>query len=100
MQQVQLQFEVSLKSMKIAPAVGPNGSFARTVPFGIHSPASHGTKTVDGGLVGEETLRRCELLEESGAEVVTVTDEWLHRHSNEWQTELVNLALKQVAARN
>lgn len=96
-----LHFEVQLRSMKLAPFVGPRGSFARRVDFRVRSLELQKTKIVDGGLVGEETLRRCELLRDLGAQVVTVTDEWMdhHQHGN-WLADVVDMALQQVADRN
>jgi len=93
-----LQFKVSLRSMKIAPAVGPKG-FARAVEFRVTSLDTRRTRAVDGGLVGEETLRRCEVLRHSGPEVVTVTGEWMNQHVDSWPIGVVNLALERAATR-
>lgn len=94
----ELQFKVSLRSLKIAPAVGPKG-FARAVEFRVTSLDTHRTRAVDGGLVGEETLRRCEVLRDSGPEVVAVTMDWMNQHVDTWPIDVVNLALERAAAR-
>ena len=95
----ELQFEVSLKSLKIAPYIGQKGGFARSVEFRVRSLDAHGTKTVES-VVGEETLRRCELLTEKGPERVTVSQAWMmNRHLSDWPTDIVNLALEQAANR-
>lgn len=94
-----LQFEVKLKSMKLAPYVGPTGQFARAVEFRVRSLDSQRTRTVDGGLVGLETLRRCELLKNLGAEVVTVSEPWMNQQRDNWLLDLVGIALQQVADR-
>ncbi len=87
------QFEVSLASMKIAPYVGPKGNFARAVQFRVRSLDSLRTERVDGGLVGEETLRRCELLKQRGPETVTVTSAWTMQHG---LIDIVNIALENL----
>jgi hypothetical protein len=91
-----LRYRVNVKSLNMHPAVLPNGSFTYSVKFHAE-PLDNGVPFELISVVGDETLRRCHLLQDRVNITVEAPEIWQVSRPSNWQEEIVNAALAKAA---
>lgn len=91
-----LRYRVNVKSLNMHPAIGPNGGFTYAVKFHVE-PLDNGIPFDLDSVIGDETLRRCRLLQERLNITLEAPEIWQVSRPNNWQEEIINAALAKVA---
>ncbi len=91
-----LRYRVNVKSLKQYPSVGQDGVFNQRATFHVR-PLDNGMEFDVEAVIGGETLKRCLLLGERTNIVVEFAGTWLNTRPANWQQEIVNVALEEVA---
>jgi hypothetical protein len=92
-----LRYRVNVKSLKQYPSVGTDGVFNQTAIFHV-TPLDNGIGFDYEAVVGGETQKRCQRLQQRGHIVVEfAAATWPHTRAANWQEEIVNVALEEAA---
>ena len=90
------RYRVNVKSLTRDSSIGPDGAFTQKAVFHVR-PLDNGTEFDLERLVGGETLRRCQLLQERTHTVVEFAIMRPDTRPSNWQEVIVDVALAEVA---
>lgn len=91
------RYRISLRLIKLMPAIGPDEHFGQTAEF--HAESLDGSSLFDyeGNGMGGEFKRRCDYLIRKGSIIVEVPQSICDSHLPMWKEDTINFALNQIA---